>query len=214
MANSAALAVDAMILAAQYNNLRLDTLDVATGHAHTGAADGGKFIGNVPIGGILIWSGTVVSIPAHYSICDGTSGTPDLRNRFVIGAKASGSYTVGASGGATTKDVSHTHSSTGITVGAGGSHTHGAGSLASNSTGSHVHTIVTGADAGNNAYIGAGYVLSIVAGAGNHSHSFSGSTAAEAAHVHTISGTSASGGSATQDIMPPYFALCFIQRIT
>jgi len=39
------------------------------------------------IGGICLWSGSIATIPANYALCDGTNGTPDLRDRFVIGAK-------------------------------------------------------------------------------------------------------------------------------
>lgn len=52
---------------------------------------------DVPSGVIVAWSGTVASIPAGWTICNGTSGTPDLRDRFVVGA--TGAYAVGASGG-------------------------------------------------------------------------------------------------------------------
>lgn len=54
----------------------------------------------VPIGGIINWSGAVVDIPDNWQLCDGTNGTPDLRERFVIGA--GGSIAVDATGGATT----------------------------------------------------------------------------------------------------------------
>ena len=40
----------------------------------------------VPIGGIIMWYGAINTIPSGYALCDGTSGTPDLRDRFVIGA--------------------------------------------------------------------------------------------------------------------------------
>ncbi len=40
----------------------------------------------VPIGGIINWSGAIVDIPERFQLCDGTNGTPDLRNKFVIGA--------------------------------------------------------------------------------------------------------------------------------
>jgi len=35
---------------------------------------------------IVIWSGAVVDIPFGWKLCDGNNGTPDLRNKFVIGA--------------------------------------------------------------------------------------------------------------------------------
>lgn len=39
-----------------------------------------------PPGTILLWSGAVVDIPARWHLCDGTNGTPDLVNKFVVGA--------------------------------------------------------------------------------------------------------------------------------
>lgn len=44
--------------------------------------------GAVPVGGIIIWSGTIASIPGGWSLCDGSANTPgpDLRDRFVVGA--------------------------------------------------------------------------------------------------------------------------------
>jgi microcystin-dependent protein len=41
-------------------------------------------------GMILIWSGTISSIPNGWALCDGTKGTPDLRSRFVVGASTPG----------------------------------------------------------------------------------------------------------------------------
>ena len=40
----------------------------------------------VPIGGIIMWSGSIASIPSGYKLCDGNDGTPDLRDRFIVGA--------------------------------------------------------------------------------------------------------------------------------
>lgn len=48
--------------------------------------------------GIIIWSGAVANVPSGWYLCDGSNGTPDLRNKFVLGA--GGSYSVGATGGA------------------------------------------------------------------------------------------------------------------
>jgi hypothetical protein len=72
-------------------------------------------------GMILMWSGTIATIPSGWVLCNGSNSTPDLRNRFVIGAysdTSSVAYTTvtGANtqtGG--TKDaivVSHTHTAT------------------------------------------------------------------------------------------------------
>jgi hypothetical protein len=62
----------------------------------------------IPAGLIAIWSGATGSIPAGWTLCNGTNGTPDLRNSFVIGAGSA--YAVGATGGsADAIVVSHTH---------------------------------------------------------------------------------------------------------
>jgi microcystin-dependent protein len=60
---------------------------------------------------IMIWSGSVGSIPTGWVLCNGSNSTPDLRDKFVIGAGTS--YAVGGTGGS--KDavvVSHTHTAT------------------------------------------------------------------------------------------------------
>lgn len=51
----------------------------------------------VPQGSIIIWSGSVNDIPAGWILCDGTNGTPDLRDRFILGAGRN--YVVDATGG-------------------------------------------------------------------------------------------------------------------
>jgi len=67
----------------------------------------------VPSGGIIIWSGASNAIPAGWLLCDGNNSTPNLTNRFVIGAGAT--YAVGVSSGATTHTLltaempAHTH---------------------------------------------------------------------------------------------------------
>jgi len=65
----------------------------------------------IPSGGILLWSGSIGSIPAGYVLCNGSNGTPDLRNRFVVGAGST--YAVDATGGsADAIVVTHTHAIT------------------------------------------------------------------------------------------------------
>jgi microcystin-dependent protein len=51
----------------------------------------------VPKGAIIMWSGTLASIPSGWQLCDGTNGTPNLQDRFIVGAGSN--YTVGATGG-------------------------------------------------------------------------------------------------------------------
>jgi hypothetical protein len=60
----------------------------------------------IPSGGIIIWSGAIIDIPAGYVLCDGNNGSPDLRDKFIVGAGST--YAVGASGGSAT----HTHTFT------------------------------------------------------------------------------------------------------
>ena len=64
-----------------------------------------------PSGGIIIWSGSSATIPTGWVLCNGSNSTPDLRNRFVVGAGST--YAVDATGGsADAIVVSHTHTAT------------------------------------------------------------------------------------------------------
>jgi hypothetical protein len=94
---------------------------MANGTASTDAATFGQLSAFVPSGFIGMWSGSVASIPTGWLICDGTNGTPDLRNRFVVGAGST--YAVNATGGsADAVVVSHNHG--GATGGQSNTHTH------------------------------------------------------------------------------------------
>jgi len=68
--------------------------------------------GNIFVAGmIMLWSGSSATIPSGWLLCNGSNGTPDLRNRFVVGATST--YAVGATGGsADAIVVSHTHTAT------------------------------------------------------------------------------------------------------
>lgn len=52
-------------------------------------------------GMILAWNGNINNVPSGWHLCDGSNGTPDLRNRFILGA---GIRSIGTSGG----EESHT----------------------------------------------------------------------------------------------------------
>lgn len=79
----------------------------------------------IPRGIITLWAGPIGQIPNGWHLCDGTAGTPDLRDRFVVGAGAG--YTAGDFGGSsgltitTTSNGGHSH---GGSTGAAGGHTH------------------------------------------------------------------------------------------
>ena len=85
-------------------------------------AIGGKLngLGMFPVGSIVLWNNSVSTIPDGWRLCDGTSGTPNLSGRFVVGYDAGdGDYTaVGKTGGEKTHKLtvsempSHSHSIT------------------------------------------------------------------------------------------------------
>ena len=70
----------------------------------------------VPRGSVILWHGASDAIPKGWAICDGTQGTPDLRDRFVIGA--GGKYGLEATGGSesATPEVSLGTAKTGISL--------------------------------------------------------------------------------------------------
>lgn len=55
---------------------------------------------SVPIGGIIAYTGSLNTLPLNYHLCDGTDGTPDLRDRFIVGAGSS--YNLNTIGGIST----------------------------------------------------------------------------------------------------------------
>ena len=73
--------------------------------------------GVVPVGAIIMWSGNDSTIPSGWYLCDGTNGTPNLTDRFIIGA--GNTYQTGSTGGSNTHDhggstATHTLSATEI----------------------------------------------------------------------------------------------------
>jgi len=95
----------------------LSVTGTATGATPTITDDTTKFATTafvrdiVPSGVIVMWSGSVASIPSGWLLCDGTNSTPDLRSRFVVGAGST--YSVNVTGGsADAIVVSHTHTAT------------------------------------------------------------------------------------------------------
>ena len=75
-------------------------------------------LGSIPSAGaifttgmILLWSGAIGSIPSGFYLCNGANGTPDLRDRFIVGA--GNLYSISQTGGsADAVVVSHTHTAT------------------------------------------------------------------------------------------------------
>jgi len=83
----------------------------------------------VPRGIICMWSGVGESIPNGWNICDGTNGTPDLRDRFIVGA--GNDYQKGDIGGEDSVTLTIPHLP---------SHSHGIGNLTLTEDGNHIHT--------------------------------------------------------------------------
>lgn len=86
----------------------------------------------IPAGVIVMWSGSIASIPSGWALCNGSNGTPDLRDRFIIGASqdSGGVARTNVTGSLTqtggSKDaivVSHSHTATSTVTDPG--HNHG-----------------------------------------------------------------------------------------
>jgi hypothetical protein len=147
----------------------------------------------VPSGTIVLWSGSVASIPTGWVLCNGSNSTPDLRNRFVVGAGST--YAVGGTGGsADAITVSHTHTIT-TTVNSD-SNLDGSFPTASLQT-NYSGAFTQGSDISGNG----------TAAATNRIVNFEGT------HSHTASSTaSTTGSSGTNANLPPYYALCYIMK--
>ncbi len=161
--------------------------------------------GITPIGGVIMWSGADTSIPDGWALCDGNNGTPDLRERFVVGAGGNNSSVVGgaynphAIGGAnlvtlTVNQIpSHRHALTDadITLWGGG----------------HTHAIETSDGLNGKDYYGH------ESGDNTNNHDNTFYTNFGGAHDHGISGVTAYSGSGhSHENRPPYFALAYIMR--
>jgi microcystin-dependent protein len=174
----------------------------------------------LPTGIIVMWNSTAASIPAGWQLCNGSNGTPDLRGQFVVGA--GGSYTPGDSGGANSVTLTanampiHTHELTGsLTTGSAGSHTH----TSTVTDPGHAHSVVDtvdfrGAGVGNLGTRGGGTATGVAA----TGISVTIDTALSHTHSLTLSGNTQSAGGTggtTQphENRPPYYALCYIQKM-
>lgn len=158
---------------------------------------------HLPAGVIVLWSGSIASIPTGWLICDGTNGTPDLRDRFILGA---GTTAVSTIGGANSVDLSHTHTVGSFASDSGGSHNHALGTIA---------TVVDASVNNTGAIVASGVGITVAAHTHTHSHNhtMSGVTGSGGtAHTHTISGTSSSSLSTTVENRPPFYALAYIMK--
>lgn len=146
----------------------------------------------VPAGGIILWSGSAAAIPAGWVLCNGANGTPDLRNRFVVGAGST--YAVNATGGsADAVVVSHTHSASTAIADPG-----------------HQHVSPT-ADCGTAAFGTNGTITDVFCDSnGNAAAGWLTSSASTGIDAETT--ISSTGESGTGKNLPPYYALCYIMK--
>lgn len=207
---------------------------LATTATDTWAAVDPTSVGGVPTGVIVMWSGTTA--PAGWALCDGTNGTPNLKDRFVLGW---GARAVGTAGGE--ENVTLTGAQSGVPV-----HTHTMQTANAphshsinrnhwyhnhyvNPNGNHGHNLdyqqdvalgspngkrVTGAGAINNA---------ATTQNGNHDHwtnhafgtanDLVPSETANASHSHTINGNTPQNAAQAHNNMPPYYVLAYIIKL-
>ena len=159
-------------------NAALETkADVNHTHTVSQITDMPDLTNVIPSGIICMWSGESTAIPSGWNLCDGSNGTPDLRDRFIVGA--GNTYKVKDTGGEATHTLttnempSHNHGFTGTahnhtgslssaTAASAGSHTHTMSeNLTAASNGSHTHTASGGSSGG---YVIVGPLLSGSAG--------------------------------------------------
>ena len=204
-------------------NLTVDGTSTLTGNITlTGNVTFNGTTNILPAGVITLWSGAVAAVPSGWYLCNGSNGTPDLRDRFVVGAGST--YAVGATGGANTVTLDatmipvHTHSlSASGTTAEGGDHTHTFSGTSSGQSASHTHSVI---DPGHNHTYTRYSYLSVQSGSatpcwvntdtdststattgislgnasGDHTHTYSGTTSAvSATHTHTVTVTGTSG---------------------
>jgi hypothetical protein len=159
-----------------------------------------------PVGGIVMWSGTIATIPTGWFLCNGSNGTPDLRDKFVIGAtqddagvaktNITGSLTQ-TGGDKNAVLVSHTHTATVTDPG------HGHEFRVSLTTQSSVGSTTTG-----------GFVLNsstTSTQAANTGAASDSNQIGEALTGVTVA-NSTEGVSGTNANLPPYYALAYIMR--
>ena len=149
-------------------------------------------------GMIILWYGNTSNIPNGFALCDGTQETPDLRDRFVLGASNS------------TGDITYPGVSPGSTGGSADatlvSHQHSAGSYSAVSDGAHTHTY----NFRQSAFSRTDNDEDHARNTGSAQYT----TSEDGSHTHSISGSSSTeGSSATNANLPPYYALCYIMKL-
>ena len=171
----------------------------ATGKGTWQAASG------VPVGVIVMWSGAIASIPAGWAFCDGTLGTPDLRDRFIVASGTTNA--INSTGGTDAQTLTpaqlpaHIHTGTTSTD---GNHFHGNGP---NSAGVFYSDplpaeLSTGMSSGGQ--------FNDAGASGISRGGFQTST--DGNHTHTLT-TDAMPAATAFDNRPAYYALAYIMKL-
>lgn len=191
-------------------------------------------IGGVPAGVIVAYNGDTA--PAGWAICNGQNGTPDLRDRFIVGVSSSKAR--GARAGV--ESVKLTAEQSGVPA-----HTHVAADVDVPHTHSirreywrHAHTILNGGrhvhalDLAQDVSVGGGGKRVTGAGSSNnantewaaeHTHGmteawatpndFAPTEASSARHGHPVNANVKADAAQAHDNMPPYYALVYIIKL-
>ena len=187
----------------------------------------GNSLGYVPPGGAILWYGSVAEVPDGWRICDGTNGTPDMRDRVAVGA--GGLYSLGQAGGGNTatSSTAGTHAHTALTAGA---HAHSITvnnhTLTIAQIPPHQHDSSWGSDMGVPSPHGiavpgprygtgdadtnnAGWLTGPAGGGQGHNHGASSASAGDHAHVTDTAGAH----NHAVDVRQPYRAWHYIMRV-
>lgn len=174
-----------------------------------GSAWASQAISTFASGMILLWSGSVASIPTGWVLCDGTNSTPDLRDRFIVGAGST--YAVNATGGSATLTPAGSISvaGTALTEAQMPKHFH---SLRG-PNGPFTSTVPSATASGSGNYGGGtpddgttGYGTNSTGGNSASGSSGTGTSNGDT-HTHSATFTGTSGSN-----LPPYYALAYIMK--
>ena len=156
--------------------------------------------GSIPAGIIVMWSGLLSNIPSGWHLCDGTSGTPDLREKFIKGSAAG--VNPGVTGGSNTH-THDAHSASGFT--------HDSVVVAAHSNLAHSGTDVsahnpytTSVDNGTDKEVVSSIPVHTVTQPSTHTG------ISHTAHTHTGHG---SKSHSTESNEPVYYSLAFIMKL-
>ena len=172
--------------------LTLDGAAGTSGQALVSAGSGTPTWGNIFVAGMIImWSGTIATIPTGWLLCNGSSSTPDLRDKFIIGATAD-------SGGAAKTNITGTPSQTGGSKDA--------------SLPSHTHTATVTDPGHSHVYASSIVQLATANDATQLQANNSGGISTATATTGITVANSTEGVSATNANLVPYYALAFIMK--